>query len=183
MKVIDTFIKDLKIIIPDIFEDHRGYFFESFNKQKFFEHGLKFDFIQDNQSKSGYGTIRGLHFQKEPYAQVKLVRVLFGEIIDVAVDLRASSQTFGKSFSVKLNDENKKQLLIPRGFAHGFGVLSETAIVMYKIDNIYKPESECGLMYNDEHFKIEWEIPDISIILSEKDKKNKLFSFQDIYFK
>jgi dTDP-4-dehydrorhamnose 3,5-epimerase len=182
MKVIDTFIPDLKILIPDVYEDQRGYFYESFNKIKLSESGLHFDFIQDNQSKSSYGTIRGLHFQTEPYAQAKLVRVIEGEILDIAIDLRKNRETFGNVYSLKLSSVNRKQLLIPRGFAHGFGVLSEYAVVLYKIDNIYKPEYERGLKYNDAFFNINWEIPQNLIVLSEKDKKNEDFNLNETYF-
>jgi len=182
IEIIDTFIKDLKIIIPEIFEDHRGYFYECYNKSLLDQNGLNYDFIQDNQSKSQYGTIRGLHFQTCPYAQAKLVRVMEGEIIDVAIDLRASSQTFGKAFTLKLSADNRKQLLIPKGFAHGFGVLSNFAIVQYKIDNVYNPQSERGIIYNDPHFNLDWEIPDKDIILSEKDQKNEFFERNRSYF-
>jgi dTDP-4-dehydrorhamnose 3,5-epimerase len=182
MNIVDTPIKDLKIITPDIFEDQRGYFFESYNQIKLSEQGLHYDFIQDNQSKSSYGTIRGLHFQSEPYAQAKLVRVVEGEIIDVAVDLRKSSETYGKSFSVELSAANRKQLLIPAGFAHGFGVLSKHAVVLYKIDNIYKPDFERGIKYNDPYFQINWKIPQDLIILSQKDKNNEDFIVDEAYF-
>jgi dTDP-4-dehydrorhamnose 3,5-epimerase len=182
IEIIDTFIKDLKIIIPEIFEDHRGYFFECYNKPLLDQHGLNYDFIQDNQSKSQYGTIRGLHFQVNPFAQAKLVRVMEGEIIDVAIDLRTSSQTFGNAFSLILSADNRKQLLIPKGFAHGFGVLSNFAIVQYKIDNVYNPKSERGIIFNDPNFRIEWGIPKKDIILSEKDKKNEYFERTRTYF-
>ncbi len=183
IEVIDTEFKDLKIILPDIYIDNRGYFFESYNKNSLNSYGLDFDFIQDNQSKSDYGTIRGLHFQTNPCQQTKLVRVLQGEILDVVVDLRSSSLTFGKTFSILLNDINRKQLLVPRGFAHGFAVLSKSAVVLYKVDNLYNPKAERGIMYNDPSFNINWEVPSSERILSDKDKKNELFNPNEIYFK
>jgi dTDP-4-dehydrorhamnose 3,5-epimerase len=169
MNVINTDIPDLFIIEPKIFADSRGYFFESYSKQKLEIFGKFFEFIQDNQSKSVYGVIRGLHYQLAPYAQTKLVRVLQGTILDVAVDIRKGSPTFGKSFSVELSDENFRQLLIPKGFAHGFSVLSQTAVVLYKCDAQWNKEAERGIIYNDESLKIDWKIPKNKIILSEKD--------------
>jgi len=183
MKVLDTEIEDLKIIIPEIYEDSRGYFYEIYSKKKFIENNLYYDFVQDNQSKSHYGTIRGLHFQIKPYAQVKLVRVLQGKILDVALDLRSEKPSFGKYVAVELSDENHKQLLIPRGFAHGFSVLSETAIVSYKIDNIYMPDYERGIKFNDADLNIDWKIKKSEFIISEKDMLNESFSKSDIYFK
>ncbi len=182
MEIVKTYIDDLLIIIPKVFEDERGYFYESYNKNKFEEHKLFYNFIQDNQSKSKYGTIRGLHFQSEPYAQAKLVRVLSGKILDVAVDLRNNKKTFGKSFAIELSEKNKKQLLVPRGFAHGFAVLSETAIVSYKIDNIYKPEFERSIVYNDLTLNIDWKIDKKDVIISEKDKSENVFYYQKAYF-
>ncbi len=176
MEIIKTGIKDLLVIVPKVFEDKRGYFFESYNKRKFKEKGLDYNFIQDNQSKSQYGTIRGLHYQIAPFQQAKLVRVIRGRIIDVAVDLRKESPTFGKSFSIELNEENKKQLLIPEGFAHGFSVLSETAEVSYKINNIYSPKHERSILYNDENLKIDWKIDKKDIIVSKKDANSKRFN-------
>ncbi|MBK8806085.1 MAG: dTDP-4-dehydrorhamnose 3,5-epimerase [Bacteroidales bacterium] len=170
MKLIETSIKDLYIIEPKIFEDNRGYFFESYNKLKLEELGVKYNFIQDNQSKSSYGVIRGLHFQKSPHAQTKLVRVLEGSIIDVAVDIRKDSSTYGKWFGVELSSENKRQLLIPAGFAHGFSVTSETAVVMYKCDEYYHPECEGGILFNDTTLNIDWKIPHEKAIISDKDK-------------
>lgn len=178
MKVIETPIKDLVIIEPRVFEDERGYFFESFNQQKLVEAGLDYSWVQDNQSFSDKGTLRGLHFQKGAFAQAKLVRVISGEVIDVAVDLRPDSETYGKSFSVILSGENFKQLLVPRGFAHGFCVLSETATFSYKVDNFYNQESEGGLMYSDDDLKIDWVLPASEIKLSEKDKY--LSRFRDL---
>lgn len=170
MKLTKTEIEDVYILEPIIFKDQRGYFFESYSKKSFLEFGLDYNFVQDNQSESFYGTIRGLHFQKGEYAQTKLVRVLDGKILDVAVDLRYNSKTFGKYISVELSSENKKQLLIPHGFAHGFSVLSKKAIVFYKCDNYYNKESEGGIIYNDQDLKIDWKVDKNSIILSEKDK-------------
>lgn len=172
MKVSKTEIEGVYIIEPQVFEDARGYFFESWNKAKLKEQGIDYDFIQDNQSKSCYGTIRGIHFQKGKYAQAKLVRVLEGTVLDVAVDLRPDSKTFGKHVAVELSAENKKQLMIPRGFGHGFSVLTPTATFAYKCDNVYYKESEGGLLYNDPALAIDWKVPEDKVILSEKDKKN-----------
>lgn len=171
MNFIKTEIDDVYIIEPKIFEDSRGYFFESYSKKIFSEFGLNYDFIQDNQSKSNYGTIRGLHFQKCEYSQAKLIHVLDGLILDVAVDLRINSKTFGKYVAVELSSEDQKQLLIPRDFAHGFSVLSDIAIIAYKCDNYYNKESERGIYFNDNDLKINWKIDTNSAILSEKDKK------------
>ena len=182
MKVVKTYIDDLVIIEPTVFEDDRGYFYESYNKNEFEKHNLYYNFIQDNQSKSQYGTIRGLHFQIEPYAQTKLVRAISGRILDVAVDLRNNKKTFGKSFAIELSEQSKKQLLVPRGFAHGFAVLSETAVVSYKIDNIYKPEFERSIIYNDLTLNIDWKIDNNDVIISEKDKSENFFSAKNIYF-
>jgi len=182
MIVTKTGIDDLVIIEPTVFEDNRGYFYESYNKKAFEKHNLFYDFIQDNQSKSKYGTIRGLHFQIGQYAQAKLVRVLNGNILDLAVDLRKHSKTFGKSFAIELSEKNKKQLLVPRGFAHGFAVLSDTAIVSYKIDNIYKPDFERSIMYNDLSLNIDWKIDKKDVIISEKDKSENVFSIDKTYF-
>ena len=172
MNITETGIKDLLIIEPKIFDDPRGYFFESYNQNKFKEFQLNFDFIQDNQSKSSYGVVRGLHYQLEPYAQTKLIRVLQGKILDVAVDIRKGSPTYGKHFPIELSEDNKKQLLVPKGFAHGFSVLSEKAVVLYKCDNIYKPEAERGILYNDPDLIIDWKINDA--IISKKDQYNPL---------
>lgn len=170
MKVTKTGIDGLVVIEPSIFKDDRGYFFESYNAEKFKKSGLKFSFVQDNQSKSSYGVVRGLHYQIEPHAQTKLVRVLQGKILDVAVDLRKDSPTFGKWLSLEISDLNKKQLLIPKGFAHGFSVLSDTAVVLYKCDALYAPEAERGIIYNDRDLDIDWGIKPIDIIVSKKDK-------------
>ncbi len=182
MKIIPTEFKDLVIIEPKIFEDERGYFFESFNKNKFQEQGLNFDFFQDNQSKSNYGVLRGLHFQLNPKAQSKLVRVLQGSIWDVAVDLRKNSATFGKWFGLELSAENKKQLLIPKGFAHGFSVLSDETVVLYKCDDYYSPQDERGIIYNDSFLNIDWKIPASKVVLSAKDEKHPQFNSVDNNF-
>jgi dTDP-4-dehydrorhamnose 3,5-epimerase len=172
MKVIKTAIPDLFIIEPSVFEDSRGYFFESYNQNDFEKADLHFKFVQDNQSKSSYGVIRGLHYQIEPHGQTKLVRVLSGKIYDVTVDIRKGSPTFGKWVGVELSEENKKQVLVPKGFAHGFSVLSETAVVFYKCDNFYRPESDRGIIYNDKSLNIDWKIEPEKAIVSEKDSKH-----------
>lgn len=164
-----TDIPGLVLFQPKVFEDSRGYFFESFNKAVFAAEGLAFDWVQDNESYSGYGVIRGLHFQNHPKAQTKLIRVLEGKIYDVAVDIREGSPTFGKWFGVELSSENKLQLLIPKGFAHGFSVISETAKVLYKCDNLYDKNAEGGIMYNDADLNIDWKIPADKSIISDKD--------------
>jgi len=182
MKAIETYLKDLYIIEPDVFFDSRGYFFESYNQKKFFELNLNYKFIQDNQSKSSYGVIRGLHYQLEPYAQTKLVRVIVGKIFDVAVDIRKNSPTYGKWFGVELSDENNLQLLIPKGFAHGFSVLSDYAIVLYKCDEFYNKESERGIIFNDPELNIDWKIPQDKIIVSLKDSQLPFFQDAEINF-
>ena len=171
MKAIDTKIRDLFIFEPKVFDDDRGYFFESYNKKTLESlTGKEYNFIQDNESRSSYGVIRGLHYQLAPYSQAKLVRVLEGRVYDVAVDLRKDSPTFGKWEGVELSGENKKQFLIPKGFAHGFSVLSETAVFAYKCDEYYHPEAEAGIIYNDPALNIDWKIPEKDAKLSEKDK-------------
>ncbi|NBC58533.1 MAG: dTDP-4-dehydrorhamnose 3,5-epimerase [Bacteroidetes bacterium] len=178
MKVKETALKGCFTIQPNVFEDKRGYFFESFNQEKFEEHiGKKIDFVQDNESKSQKGVLRGLHFQIPPYAQAKLVRVVQGEVLDVAVDLRKDSPTFGKHQSVLLTAKNKTQFFMPRGFAHGFLVLSDTAIFSYKIDNVYAPDHDTGIIWNDKDLNIDWQFEKKKLILSEKDKN--LQSFKD----
>lgn len=175
MKVLKTAIEGLLIIDPTVFGDSRGYFFESYNKQRFNEAtGLDIDFVQDNQSKSCYGVLRGLHFQKPPYAQSKLVRCVRGKVLDVAVDIRKSSPTFGKYVAVELTEDNHRQLFIPHGFAHGFVVLSEEAIFQYKCDNFYHKESEGAIAWNDPEINIDWTIPFDDVMLSDKDKVNPL---------
>ncbi|WPR71630.1 dTDP-4-dehydrorhamnose 3,5-epimerase [Flavobacterium sp. NG2] len=170
MNLETTDIKDLVILTPTVFADERGYFMESFNANKLKELGINFDFVQDNQSFSQKGTLRGLHYQNPPYAQTKLVRVLEGEILDVAVDLRKDSPTYGQSYSIVLTAENKKQLLVPQGFAHGFSVLSDTAIVLYKCDQFYHKESEGGIRFDDSTLNIDWGMDLKDAIVSEKDK-------------
>lgn len=173
---IDTCdIEGLLIIQPRIFKDERGYFFESFNQKKFQDicH-IQSTFVQDNESFSSYGTLRGLHFQKPPHTQAKLVRVISGKVLDVVVDIRAESSTFGKHFSIELSKENKTQLYVPSGFAHGFVVLSEHALFSYKVDNYYNANSDSGILWND--FDIDWKINPADIILSDKDKSQPRFS-------
>jgi dTDP-4-dehydrorhamnose 3,5-epimerase len=165
-----TFIKGLILLTPTVFEDERGYFFESYNKSKLSDLGIHIDFVQDNQSFSKKGTLRGLHYQNPPFAQTKLVRVLQGEIMDVAVDLRRDSPTYGKQYSIVLSAENKKQLLIPHGFAHGFSVLSETAMVSYKCDQYYHKQSEGGIRFDDATLNIDWGMDLVTAIVSEKDR-------------
>ena len=169
-KFIETDIKDLFIIEPQLFGDNRGYFFETYKKKEFDEAGLIYNFVQDNQSKSKKGVLRGLHFQKK-YPQAKLVRVLEGEVFDVAVDLRKDSKTYGKYVGVILSEKNKRMFMIPKGFAHGFVVLSETATFCYKCDELYHPEDEGGIMWNDPDIGIEWPYND-EPLLSEKDRNN-----------
>ena len=170
MKVIKTEFEDLLIIEPKVFEDDRGYFFESFNESEYIEAGINYKFVQDNQSKSSYGVIRGLHYQIEPFAQTKLIRVLQGRIIDIAVDIRKGSPTFGRWIKLELTEKNKRQLLIPKGFAHGFSVISETAVIFYKCDNFYNPVAERGIIYNDNTLNIDWGLDPENIIVSDKDK-------------
>lgn len=174
MKITKTAIDGVVIIEPQVFEDERGYFFESYNQAKMEEAGLHYNFIQDNQSKSCYGTVRGIHFQKGEFAQAKLVRVLEGVVLDVAVDLRKNSPTFGKYVAVELSAENKKQLMIPRGFGHGFSVLSKTAVFAYKCDNVYNKASEGGIRFDDADIGVDWKINPKDAILSEKDKNAPL---------
>jgi len=170
MEIKETGLKDCVIIKPRVFEDARGYFFESFNKSTFEEKtGMSGEFVQDNQSFSSYGVIRGLHAQSGKFAQAKLVRVIKGEVLDVAVDIRPGSPTYGKHISVKLSAENRLQLYVPRGFLHGFSVLSETAEFFYKCDNFYNKASEVGVMYNDQDLNIDWMIPAGQEAVSDKD--------------
>lgn len=170
MNIIKTSIEGVVIIEPRLFKDERGYFFESFNQREFQEKVCKTTFVQDNESKSGYGVIRGLHYQKPPFAQSKLVRVIKGAVLDVAVDIRKGSSTFGQHVAVELTEENHRQFFIPRGFAHGFSVLSEEVIFQYKCDNFYSPQSEGALAWNDPDLGINWRIPANDVVLSEKDK-------------
>ncbi len=175
MKFLKTELEGVFIIESEIFEDNRGYFFESYSKRDFEENGLYYDFVQDNQSKSSYGTIRGLHFQRGNFVQTKLVRVLRGCIFDVVVDIRFRSPTFGKYVGFELSDKNNRQLLIPRGFAHGFSVFSETAVFSYKCDNFYNKESEGSIIFNDRDLNINWGIDLNQAFLSDKDLKAQSF--------
>jgi dTDP-4-dehydrorhamnose 3,5-epimerase len=176
MKISKTFIKDLLVFEPQFFTDDRGFFYESYNKNNL-DKIIKIAFVQDNESKSKRGVIRGLHFQKPPYAQTKLVRCVNGKILDIAVDLRKNSKTYGNFFSIELSSENHKQLLVPKGFAHGFQVLSHDAIVNYKVDEYYNPDSDLGIIWNDKDLLIKWN-HDIEPILSKKDLK--LISFKEL---
>jgi len=177
MKFIRTDIKDVVICEPVIHGDDRGYFVETYRADKLEEFlGFKINFCQDNESKSSYGVLRGLHYQLPPFAQTKLVRVIKGRVLDVAVDIRKGSPTFGKYVAVELSQENKRELLIPRGFAHGFLVLEDDTIFAYKVDNYYAPESDRGIAYNDETLGIDWILPDSKLKLSQKDKNQPKFS-------
>ena len=186
MNFTRTKIEDVVIIEPKVFEDDRGYFMESFRKDKLEEFlGYRVNFIQDNESKSTFGVLRGLHYQLPPFAQTKLVRVISGRVLDVAVDIREGSPTFGKHVAVELSSQNKRQLFIPRGFAHGFLVLSEEAIFSYKVDNYYAPSYDRGILYSDEALRIDWQIDKDRLILSPKDttqpllKDAKLFNYSE----
>ena len=181
MNIIDTAIPDIKIIEPKVFNDARGYFFESWNRNAFKDAGIDCSWVQDNESKSVFGVLRGLHFQAAPYTQAKLVRIISGAVLDVAVDIRKGSPTFGKHVAVELSSENKRQLFIPRGFAHGFAVLSETACFAYKCDNIYHPASERGVAFNDPELAIDWQIPEEKMILSPKDLKHPSFKEAEVF--
>ena len=172
MKVIETGFAGLLMVEPNVLADGRGHFFESFNKLTFQKAGINLEFVQDNQSRSKRGSLRGLHYQKSAHAQTKLVSVLSGLIQDVVVDMRKGEPTFGKHFSIELSSENKAQLLVPKGFAHGFLVLSEWAEVFYKCDDYYHPESEGGIIYNDPTLGIDWKFAEGAILLSDKDQKN-----------
>lgn len=174
MKVLQTAINDVVIIEPRLFEDSRGYFFESFSQREFEEKVCKVSFVQDNESKSSYGVLRGLHFQKPPFAQSKLVRCIRGRVLDVAVDIRKGSPTFGKWVSCELTEDNHRQFFIPKGFAHGFSVLSDIAVFQYKCDEFYHPESEGAVAWNDPDLMIDWQLPLHEIVLSEKDKCHDL---------
>ena len=181
MEIIKTALEGVVIIRPKIFGDARGYFFESFNQKGFTEKvlGIEYNpddrtlFVQDNESKSSYGVVRGLHFQKPPYAQAKLIRVIKGKVLDVAVDIRKGSPTYGKHVAVELSGENHEQLYIPRGFAHGFSVLSEEAILQYKCDNLYAPQAEGAIIWNDPDLAIDWKLDAEDVLLSEKDKMHQ----------
>lgn len=169
MEYIETSIKGVYILEPKVFNDARGYFFESYRKEDFDKHIGETEFIQDNESRSTYGVLRGLHYQRGQFSQAKLVRVICGAVIDVAVDLRRSSNTFGKYVAVELTEENKRQLFIPRGFAHGFLVKSDIAVFTYKVDNVYAPQAEASILFSDPALGIEWPIPTEDIITSDKD--------------
>ena len=181
MRVMETELKDALIIEPKVFGDSRGYFFESWNKQALLEAGLACDFIQDNESRSHYGVLRGLHFQAAPYTQAKLVRVITGTVLDVIVDIRRGSPTFGRHIGVELSGENKRQLFVPRGFAHGFVVLSDDVLFAYKCDNSYMPSHERGIAFNDPALGIDWRVPADRLLLSEKDRRNPLFADAELF--
>ena len=172
MEVIQTAIEGLVIIEPKIFKDARGYFFESFSQREFDEKVRKINFVQDNESMSGYGVMRGLHFQWPPFTQSKLVRCVKGRVLDVAVDIRKGSPTYGRHVAIELSEENHRQFFVPRGFAHGFAVLSKTAVFQYECDNFYTPEADSGISLQDESLGIDWQIPITHAILSEKDTKH-----------
>ena len=178
MKFIKTAIPDVYIIEPSVFGDDRGYFLESFNLEKFEENVYPIKFVQDNESKSSKGVLRGLHFQKPPFNQAKLVRCIEGKVMDVAVDIRKGSPTYGNHIAIELSGENKRQLFVPRGFAHGFSVLSESAVFAYKVDNTYAPESDSGIRYDDQELDIDWGLTKEEVQLSEKDKN--LIFFKDL---
>lgn len=177
MEIIKTEISGVLIVEPTVYGDARGYFFESFNEREFREKsGFKVHFVQDNESLSSYGVVRGLHFQRPPHAQSKLVRVIRGEVLDVAVDIRPNSPTFGKHVAVRLSAENHRQFFIPKGFAHGFSVLSQDAVFQYKCDDFYAPDTEGAIAWNDPQLAIDWQLPADSVILSEKDKNHPTLS-------
>ncbi|HHJ10458.1 MAG TPA: dTDP-4-dehydrorhamnose 3,5-epimerase [Bacteroidetes bacterium] len=182
MDIERTELEGLYILKPRVYADDRGYFFESYNDREIRQQGLHYTWVQDNQSKSSYGVVRGLHYQLEPFAQTKLVRVVSGKILDTAVDLRKNSPTFGKWKSLILSDDNFLQILIPKGFAHGFSVLSEEAIVFYKCDEYYHPEAERGIRFDDTYLEIDWQIPPEKIIVSEKDKEHPAFNQAEVNF-
>lgn len=182
MPFIKTEFRGLLIFEPKIFEDNRGYFFESYNQRVFSAEGIEINFVQDNQASSTFGVVRGLHYQLEPYAQTKLIRVLTGTIIDAVVDIRKNSPTYGKAYSIELSSKNKKQLLVPKGFAHGYSVISEMAEVFYKCDQFYHKESDGGIAWNDPALQIDWKIPADKITVSEKDKHHPLLVNSDHNF-
>lgn len=182
MNIETTGFQGLFVLTPSVFADNRGYFFESYNSAAFAQMGLSYTWVQDNQSHSSFGVIRGLHFQKAPHAQTKLIRVLQGKILDVVVDLRKGEPSFGKTFSVVLSSENKMQLLVPKGFAHGFSVLSTSADVLYKCDHLYNKSSESGIVFNDPALSIDWQLPANEMIVSDKDLVLPTFSETDANF-
>jgi len=183
MPFIKTQFPGLLIFEPKVFEDNRGYFYESYNQKVFSEEGIEINFVQDNQASSSYGVIRGLHFQKDPFAQTKLIRVLSGNIIDAVVDIRKGSPTYGTAFTIELSAENKKQLLIPKGFAHGYSVISATAEVFYKCDEFYHQQSEGGIAWNDPLLNIDWQIPSGKSIVSDKDQRLPVLEMLTPHFK
>lgn len=181
MEYIKTDIEGVYVIEPRVFNDARGYFFEAWKQAEFNDHIGKVDFIQDNESKSSFGVLRGLHYQKGEYSQAKLVRVIKGKVMDVAVDIRKSSPTFGKYVMAELSEENKRQFFIPRGFAHGFLVLSEEAIFTYKVDNPYAPQAETGIRWNDPNLNIEWPIDPAQVLTSEKDLNQPFLKDAEVF--
>ena len=181
MEIINTAIDEVKIIVPQVFGDARGYFFESWNAAKYAEAGINCNWVQDNESKSRFGVLRGLHYQAAPYTQAKLVRVIEGAVLDVAVDIRKGSPTFGKHVAVELSSENKYQLFVPRGFAHGFVVLTESATFAYKCDNTYMPSHERGIAFNDPALGIDWKVNLSEYLLSAKDMKNPLLADAEVF--
>ena len=181
MKIFDAAIPEIKIIVPEVHSDARGYFFESWNAVRYAEAGISCNWVQDNESKSRLGVLRGLHYQAAPYTQAKLIRVIHGNVLDVSVDIRKGSPTFGKCAAVELSAENKYQLFIPRGFAHGFAVLSEEAVFAYKCDNTYMPSHERGIAFNDPALGIDWKIGVDKYLLSEKDSKNPLLADAELF--
>ena len=189
MNIIRTEIPEVVIIEPKVFGDNRGYFFESFSERDFAAQVREVKFVQDNESKSCYGVLRGLHFQKPPHAQSKLVRVVKGRVLDVAVDIRRGSPTFGKYVAVELSEDNHRQFFVPRGFAHGFAVLSEEAVFQYKCDNYYAPQSEGAVAWDDPDLAIDWKVPSDKVILSEKDRNHpmlkdapEIFDYSEDYY-
>jgi len=181
MQYINTSINGVYVIEPKVFNDNRGYFFEAWKKEEFESNIGHIEFVQDNESRSSYGVLRGLHYQKGEYSQAKLVRVIKGRVLDVAVDIRKSSPTFGKYVAVELSEDNKRQFFIPRGFAHGFLVLSEDAIFTYKVDNVYAPQAEASISWNDEDINIQWPIDPKDIIVSEKDQFGKTLKEAEVF--
>lgn len=172
MKVIKTDIEGVVVIEPEVFGDYRGYFMESYSQRDFEREVRQVKFVQDNESRSRYGVLRGLHFQKPPYAQSKLVRVVKGAVLDVAVDIRKGSPTFGKYVAVELSEDNRRQCFIPRGFAHGYAVLTDDVVFQYKCDNFYAPDHEAAIAWNDPELAIDWELPEDKVVLSAKDMNN-----------
>lgn len=181
MQIIETAIPEVKILVPKVFGDDRGYFFESWNAARCKEAGIECNWVQDNESKSRFGVLRGLHYQAAPYTQAKLVRVIEGRVLDVALDIRKGSPTFGQHVAVELSAENKYQLFVPRGFAHGFAVLSESVIFAYKCDNLYMPSHERGIAFNDPQLGIDWKLSAEEFILSAKDKVNLPFEQAELF--